>query len=454
MKTFTATIPIAELQRTNPEYQFHTQAEQEIVFLRLKEKYRGKGDFIDIALIDKELRLSWGLNQETAESDRLNIEALQYARRKEFSKALSLWNQAIEKNPRDPDLHYNMALILIETKEFQSGLDKCLETIKICPIYFRAYFVLGSLYSKLRQFQTAEKYLLEGLLLQNSNVMAMVNLGAVYSILKKYKEAILLFEKVIAISPKETRAYLGLGKVYMAQGDMDNASRCLKAVIKLDGDGKFAAVARKSLRTITPSQPLEMADMNPYQSDENVEQIFAEGFQAYIKGNYAEAVEAYKRYLTYRSDEADVWASLASCQLRLGQSEAAMESVRKAISHDPSKAAFYKQAGIIFDACERFQEAGQFALKAIELGKNDSVTLTIAGKSMMLSGNLQEAFRLLQEALKQNPNNLQARYVYAQVMKQMGQKEAAKENLEEILLSRLETPLKEKARREMQTLLK
>ncbi len=450
LKSYTVTIAAAELNRLYPDLDAGADSDKRLLLSRLEEKYRGGGDRLELSWYNRDLKLVWSVAPPVPESEQLNREALDKTRQKAFDAALALWRKAIEYSPRDPDLHYNMGLVYFESREYTKGLDKCIETVRLCPIYSRAYFVLGSLYSKMRQFAQSERFLKEGLILQPANVMALVNLGAVYSIQKNYGEAIRAFEKSIAVSPKEVRSYLGLGKVYMAQGDMDNASRCFKAVLKLDPDGKFAEIARKSLRMVTPD--LSPGETSPAGSDENFEAICAEGFKAYIAGDYAKAVALYQRYLAQRAGEADIWASLASCQIRLGRSDAAMEAIRTAIKHAPNKPALYKQAGIIFDACAHESEAGQYALKAIDLGKQDSVTLTLAGKSLLGTGKAQEGLRYLADAVRNNPNNLHARFYYAQALKSAGDLESAKQNLEEILWSKVETPLKDRARREMQSL--
>ena len=252
LKTYSVTIAAVELNKLYPDLDFSNESDKRIVLSRIEEKYRGGGDRLELAWYNRDLRLIWGVAPTAPEAEQLNREALAKTKQKSFEAALALWRKAIEWSPRDPDLHYNMGLVFFESKEYTKGLDKCIETVRLCPIYARAYFVLGSLYSKMRQFVQSERFLKEGLLLQPANVMALVNLGAVYSIQKNYGEAIRSFEKSIAVSPKEVRSYLGLGKVYMAQGDMDNAGRCFKAVLKLDPDGKFAEIARKSLRMVTP----------------------------------------------------------------------------------------------------------------------------------------------------------------------------------------------------------
>ena len=341
-----------------------------------------------------------------------------------------------------------MAWLILNKKNYSNGLDRCQESIRICPIYTRAYFVLGSIFSKKRDFTKAEFYLQNGLKLQNDNIIGIVNLGAVYSILKKYNEAIVLFERATSLSPKESKAYLGLGKIYAAQGDIDNANRCFKAVIKLDPEGKLGLIAKRSIQASNPPPEQE----NFEHLSEIPEELYALGYQYYLNGDLGRAVSAYKKYLSLKKTDADVWASLASTQIRLGQTDDAISSIKNAIALNPKKASHYKIAAIIYDAANVNAELNQVAKKAIDLGRRDSITLTLLGKSFYLDGNLLESIETLQEAINYNSNNLKARYYLAQTYKSMGQTESAKKQLEEIIWAKSDSPLKEKAKKEIKML--
>jgi tetratricopeptide (TPR) repeat protein len=454
LKTFTITLDAADLAKHYPNLVLKTTQDLTPLFQLLKEKYRGQATKLDIKEVEGyKITITWYQAKPSNEAEELNKEALSLIKKREFERALGCWRKALELYPNDPDFQYNVALVYLEMKNMNRGLDRCLETLRICPVYVRAYFVLGSIYSKMRQFKQSVHFLREGLLLQNSNILALVNLGAVFSIEKNYMEAIRIFERVIGLSPKEVRAYLGLGKVYVAQNDVDNASRCFKAVIKLDPNGNLGEIARKSLRAFTP---LEHAPINsPIVSsadDENVEEFYAEGFQSFIKGDFESAISAYKKYLSMKPTESDVWSSLASCQLRMGRTKDAVDSIKRAIAISTNKPALYKQAAIIYDASALSSETAEAALKAMELGKEDSVTLTLLGKSKTLEGKHQEAVKYLQNAIKLNPSNINARFHYALSLKALGQKDTAKQQFEEILWVKTESPLKERAKKELLTI--
>ncbi len=417
----------------------------------ITHKYQGSGQFFDVDLNSRNAVISWGTPKGSAEADSLNKQAFQLAKQKKLGEAIEYWRKAIYINNLDPDYYYNQGLAYFETRNLNKALDRCHEAVRICPVYYRAYFLLGSIYSKMRKFYKAKEFLEQGLILQPENVSALVNLGAVYSILKMSKEAIQIFERAIALSPRDIKAHLGLGKIYLSKNDYENANRCFKVVIGLDPNGKLGNIAKNSLMVEQPDIPVsdvETVEVSISKSDDP-DKLYSNGFQAYLNCNYKTAEAYYKEYLKLKNDDATVWANIAICQLRLGKKEAATASIETAMQFAPRNARIFKQASIIFDACEMREKSEQTARKAIDLGKKDSVTLTLLGIAQFEKGDIQDSVKTLQDAINQNPNNLRARFHFAKVLKVLGQIDTARQHFEEILWTQSQSPLKEKARDEL-----
>ena len=71
----------------------------------------------------------------------------------------------------------------------------------------------------------------------------------------------------------------------------------------------------------------------------------------------------------------------------------------------------------------------------------------------VLALNKEEALKYLSDALKQNPNNVNARFHFAKILKKIGQTDSARQHFEEVLWSKFETPLKKLAQDEIEDLL-
>ena len=443
-KSITATVNLNELfpdSKTRKDFE-GADDKKSLIIRAVSSRFPTNVGRMAIQPNQDKVLIKWSAPTGSEEAETLNKEGLQLAKRKDLRTAIEKWRKAIMLNPSDPDYQYNIGLAFFESKEYPKAQDRFNEALRLCPIYFKAHFVLGAIFSRMRKFEEAEAHIKKGLMFHPNNSLALINLGAIFSIRRKFDDAIRMFETAISISAKEPRAYLGLAKLYAAQGDIDNANRCFKAVIKLDPSGRMANIARRSLRTEVPSGETEA----------NAEELYAEGYRLFISGDYAGAIHSYNKYLMIRKSDADVWSSLSACQLRSGDSTGAIESLQKAISLNPQKAAYQKQLAIVYDVRNMPEKAAGAAQKAVELGKRDSVTLGVRGKNIYRAGRPEEALGDLQESVRLNPNNLSSHYFLALSLKEKGQRELAKQHFEEVVWSKAETPLKDKARQEIEKL--
>lgn len=427
----------------------------EVTLNYLTKDYQGKAQFFDIDFNNGNALISWGIQRGSKEAEEHNKQGLAAAKEKDFESAIEHWRKAVYINRSDPDTLYNLALAYFEVSNYTKALDKCLEVIDNCPVYYRAHFLLGSIYSKLRKFDKAAEYLKSGLIFQPKNVSVLVNLGAIYSILKMPQEAIQLFERAIAISPTDKKAYLGLGKLYASQNDIENANRCFKAVIKIEPNGKLAQIAKNSIIAEPIRDPQQSQSGSPDSASKNAEvlsnqdadELYSRAYHNYLKCNYAGAASAFELYLQEKVRDFRAWSILSICQLRTGQKQHAMKSMEKALSYQEKNPSLLKQASILYDACGDPEQSAKTAIKAHGMGKHDSVTLTLVGIAKAHYGELQDGARILYDAVNKNPNNLKARYSLATVLHDLGQNDSAKQQLEEILWTDYQTPLKEKARK-------
>ncbi|MBN1465216.1 tetratricopeptide repeat protein [candidate division KSB1 bacterium] len=436
----------AQLKKVYDDPQIEHNNEKVLDYLT--KDYQGAAQFFDIDFDNGKALVSWGVQRGSQEAEVYNKKGLLAAKEKNFTDAIDLWRKAHYINNMDPDTLYNLALAYFEIGNHTKALDKCLEVIANCPVYFRAYFLLGSIYSKMRKFDLAATTLNKGLIFQPDNVTALVNLGAIASILRDNQEAIQAFEKAIAISPKEIKAYLGLGKVYAMQNDVENANRCFKLVIKLDPNGKLGDIARNS---ILPEKELALVlndehDEQTFNDIKDAAELYSHGFKLFLNCDYGNAAQLLSRYVHDKAKDFKAWSILAICQLRAGDKDKSILSIEKALALQTRNAALYKQASILYDAVGLATESAEAAIKARELGKDDSVTLALLGIGKAFQGALQESVRILQDAVNKNPNNLKARFHLAKVLNDLEQKDAARQHLEEILWTERQTPLKQKAK--------
>ena len=455
LKVIKTSIQISDLDKIYPE--IAKEGSDQYLKELIKDQFQGAAQSFKLQITKDAIEILWGIQKEYSEADEFNKEALEFAKAKKFKEALSKWQQAVKINPTDPDFHYNIGLGLFQAGNFDQAIEYCQETLEICPVYSKAYFVLGSLYSRRRQYSEAEQVLLTGLLFDPVNVNGIVNLGAVYSVLRENNKAKKWFEKALQYSPDEIKAYFGLGKLYAAEKDYENANRCLKAVIKLDPEGTMGMLAKRSIHSMDNQHSEEgeygTEETNDSQSSQDsteidIEQVLAQGYSFYLDNNIEQAVEKYRLYLKHEPNDADIWASLASCYYRLQKFQNAVKCIQRSIQINPGKPYYFKFLAMMNHVLDQTAESGNAAQKAFSLGKRDSIVLTLLAIAKK-EKHFTESTQLLQEAVSLDGNNLKARYHLGTVLIQDNQFEAANQQFEEILWSDIESPLKADARKQL-----
>jgi len=398
-----------------------------------------------VSVNEKDVIIKWYTPKMDKKAEFFHKKAIEYARKKEYQKAIASWQDAININSTDPDYFFNMGIVCLELKKLDEASQHLRETLKICPIYYKAGLILGSIFYKQRKFELAEKYIRGSLLFNPRNGLASLTLGTIYCILRDYDKGITMYEKTLELMPKDPRPYMGLAKIYSLKGKTEKANKCFHQIIELDksGRGKLAQYAKRAI--VTESELKQKAVETTYvTSDKSAEEFYSEGYTSYIAGNYLKAEALYRKYLTIKPDDDYVWCALGETQLRAGKCEQAIAAFQKAISLEP-KGLYYKELAIAYDLAGNPAEVRIAVEKAINHNKKDSIVYAIGGKNLLAEATQTEAIEMLEEAVKLNKNNFLARYYLAIGLSRIGEIERAIEQLEEIKATKIKTPLKDKA---------
>ncbi|MDW7679073.1 MAG: tetratricopeptide repeat protein [bacterium] len=404
-------------------------------FLDLPENYR---DSIDFTIKEEKLSFHWKIPKLNQDAEEYHRKAILQAKSADFDQAIKSWKAAIEIDPYNPNYFFNLGVACFEKKQYTDAIESLMRTILICPIYARAYLILGMSYLKIRNFNEAKTYLEKSLKFQKSNEITYLNLGAIYSILKDYQNGLKMFEKVISLSPKDPRAYMGIAKIYTALGNSNQANNYLKKVIQFDKKGNLGNYAK---RLLTSTSQDSQFDSLPKEEYENTEEYYSRGYKYFLLSDFNKAAQFYKKYLSIKPDDDYVWSSLGDAQLRSGDVLGAVESFKKAAKLSPQKGLYFKQLGIAFYYLKDHEKVIAAVSKAKKMGKTDSITYCIWGKALLELGNINEAMIMLDHSLKTNRNNLLSKYFMAIALSQQKEFQDALGFLDEIINSKIYTPL-------------
>ncbi len=156
----------------------------------------------------------------------------------------------------------------------------------------------------------------------------------------------------------------------------------------------------------------------------------------YSLGRYDEALEAYRKAQelvgTDESGRSDIFYNMGNAYYMLGKYENAVKSYEKAI--DAGSHSNYIMENLAFAYIRTGDsEKGVETLKKIASTENDYRASFILGKLMNEAGRLEEAEKALRDAVKSEPDSVEARDELGRVLVRQRKPEAALQVFEEIL---------------------
>ena len=202
------------------------------------------------------------------------------------TRALQKFLKALELNPDDPYLHYDLALVYEKKGIPDKAEFHIKEAIRLDPdysdaynlqgvLYFRtgsvdlaiesykkalsnelylnpqsSHFNLGVAYLSRKQYHKAVKHFEEAIRVAPDYVEAYVNLGRAYEGLHMYRQAKRSYEKAVELLPSSYQTNFYLGKLLYQTGERSAAAKAFKEVVRLAPDSDLAGEAQRYLKAL------------------------------------------------------------------------------------------------------------------------------------------------------------------------------------------------------------
>jgi tetratricopeptide (TPR) repeat protein len=258
-----------------------------------------------------------------------------------------------------------------------------------------------------------------------------LNLGVMQAQSERFTEAAALFEKAAEVDPVFPQVQYSLGVAYF------NARQFEKAT------GPLARALAVSPKEAGLKRMLAMAWLNAEKYDKAAELLgddpeiatnpslqFAYGLALAKSDRTAEAERIFSRLLAQHGDSAELSVLLGKAHAQMGDFEAAIESLKRALRLKADVAEANATLGVIYLKQGRLAEAEQ-ALRA-ELAGHPADLLSQQNLAVVLESlqQPQAAIPILRSALKAKPDFADARYLLGKILLAEGAAPEALQHLE------------------------
>ena len=221
------------------------------------------------------------LAQAPADPDVLRVWGAVASRQGDFADALPALLGARESDPDNPETHYNLGWLYMQTGRAQEAAASLRRAVEIAPRHVRAlhdlgilharqgawglaadslrkategkpdfpeaHYSLGLVHAQQGDFERAEASLRAALDLRVDYAEALADLGGVYVETRRFREALPLLARASGLKPELAQPYLNAVRAYLALGDRDGALARLEDLLQVRPDDPTALALRKRL---------------------------------------------------------------------------------------------------------------------------------------------------------------------------------------------------------------
>ena len=295
---------------------------------------------------------------------------LAFQNNQENKRAMLAYQRARELNPKNLQAWFNSGMIQHEEGMLHPALACYRTALELDSEQPKIWCNLGALQFQLGEFEESLKSLNRAVALKPDYARAWDNLAGSLCALDQLDEAERCCHRALNFKPEYPDPYFKLGAIYFQQDRMAEAERALRRVLEWQPGYPLAGyyLAMVLARTQRLEEALETCEMAASPSNETELPSMAwneMAFHLYERGEYAEAIHAYEKALTFTPERAVLWLDAGVAHYQLGELNQAMRHYEQAVELSPELARAWHNLGTIRQEMGD-KEGGKEALEEAE----------------------------------------------------------------------------------------
>lgn len=150
------------------------------------------------------------------------------------NKQIEQLRRAIQRDPRDPGLHYELGNLLLDQGLAIDAIASYRSALKLAPGHPQVLLQLGNACSVLGQFQEAVTHFQQSVQADASDIAAHYNLGNALRELGQPELAAISYRQALRLNPRDADTHNNLGNVLREMGHLIEAIACYREALRLN----------------------------------------------------------------------------------------------------------------------------------------------------------------------------------------------------------------------------
>ncbi len=421
------------------EYEAAIEKDPESAFLEmdLAALYQRKGD-VKQALAHAEKTLRLNPKQQEAyfllASLHVGLNQLEEATR-EYERILTL-------DPENREARLFLATLYAQQRQFPKAIRTVQELLRLDPQLVVGYYYLGRIYLETNRLQDAKKEFLRVLTLDPKFVPAMFDLGLTLEREHQYTRALAIYRRILSSYPRNSKIWTSIGRLYLEMNRYGDAQKAFRKVRELERNDPAAdlnialifleqKLPDDAIRLLRPllSVPRcqeraryfiamaleEKGDLKAaaleYQLVDHNSEFFTQAQirNAYLNfqmGKKAQARQIINDLLVQAPKQEEVYLTNSYFYEEDNQWDLAIHALKAGLGKVERPQEIHFRLAVLYEKQNNRPESIQEIKKVLELDPNNADAQNFLGYSYAEAGvNLDEAEKLIREALKSKPNS-------------------------------------------------
>lgn len=341
--------------------------------------------------------------------------------------AVNEWMKAYDLAPKDAQIAVAVGKALGDAGQDERALPILEQAHRLEPRSTTVAYQLGLILQRVNRVPDAITLFKSVVEAEPRNADALVNLGMALSQVHQATDAVPFLQRAIVLKPDDATAHQDLAAAYLQVNRVADAEGELKAALKLSPESPQLhydlGVAYKLQDDAVDAIPeLEAAEkLNPAA----YEPEYVLGMLYMQVGRYKEAAAQLEASLKLHSQNGDAWATLGSIYDKLDQLPDAVRALREAIRQLPDQADSHLLLANVLMKQNQPAEAAQERktganLMRAHMNLQRAEVATNTGKSLLASGNTDDAIVQFRNALAFDPTYAEAHLGLANALEKQG----------------------------------